>query len=178
MMIQNRARLNQNSVYHYMDESLAFAKVFSRRGAESAEKCSGTGLEISASSAPLRETFIWEAFGCGFAALDLLRLFAAIRIRPSAMQMAAPVDCAFVPHADYLIIDSNFCQALVGNPNPRLTMKRPWSGAHAPRVSGSAPPPATSCFLSTSYGMNGNSRRGRRQPHARARVPQSERCAL
>jgi hypothetical protein len=88
-----------------MDESLTFAKIFSRRGAESAEKCPGTGLEISAlqsvrlahfredfpisvticvnlwpipvsvaagraaSSAPLRETFIWEAFGCGCAAL-------------------------------------------------------------------------------------------------------------
>jgi hypothetical protein len=25
-------------------------------------------------------------------------------------------DCAFVPHADYSIIASNFCQALVANP--------------------------------------------------------------
>ena len=35
------------------------------------------------------------------------------------LQPEVPGDFAFVPHADYLIIDSNFCQALVANSNPR-----------------------------------------------------------
>jgi len=55
----------------------------------------------------------------GFSFLSLLRLFAAIPFPPSAIRNgpgrlfpAAPVDCAFVPHAAYLIIASNFCQAL------------------------------------------------------------------
>ena len=30
-----------------------------------------------------------------------------------------PLHCAFVPHADHLIIGSNFCQARMGGPNPR-----------------------------------------------------------
>jgi hypothetical protein len=40
----------------------------------------------------------------------------------------APVDCAFVPHADCLIIDSNFCQALLANP-----ITRPRRAHRAPR---------------------------------------------
>jgi hypothetical protein len=37
------------------------------------------------------------------------------------LQPDAPLDfdCAFVPHADYLIIASNFCQAPVAKPSPR-----------------------------------------------------------
>ena len=54
----------------------------------------------------------------GFPFLSLLRLFAAMPTLQSAMQPVAPFDCAFVPHADYLIIASNFCQAPVAKPSP------------------------------------------------------------
>ena len=48
----------------------------------------------------------------GFPFLSLLRLFAAMPIRQSAMQPVALLDCAFVPHADYSTIAPNFCQGL------------------------------------------------------------------
>jgi hypothetical protein len=50
--------------------------------------------------------------------LDPLR--AAARARHPLQDAPLDFDCAFVPHADYLIIASNFCQAPVANPNPRL----------------------------------------------------------
>jgi hypothetical protein len=54
-------------VYAVLCESRIFAKIFSRRGAESAEKGEKEWklMLLSASSAPLREPFPWGRFDCG-----------------------------------------------------------------------------------------------------------------
>ena len=80
--------------------------------------------------------------------LSLPRLFAAILI-----PRCPPPACAFVPHADHLIIDSNFCQGRAWNIlkkeinhgwtriNTDFQVGTPRRGVPAKKVGGAAAPP-------------------------------------